>query len=79
MLGLTNALPAIPLDGGFVFRDFLKGAFERINRKRQGSERIGGRKPMTEEQMDRSIGYISLSISLIVLFLIVWQILGPRL
>jgi membrane-associated protease RseP (regulator of RpoE activity) len=79
MLGLTNALPAVPLDGGFVFRDFLKGAFERINRKRQGSERIGGRKPMTEEQMDRSIGYISLSISLIVLFLIVWQILGPRL
>ena len=79
MLGLTNALPAVPLDGGFVFRDLLKGVFERANKKRQEYEHIGGRKPMTEERMDRFIGYISLSISLVVLFLIVWQIIGPRL
>ena len=79
MLGLTNALPAVPLDGGFVFRDLLKGGFERVNKKRQGDEHIGGKKPMTEEQMDRFIGQISLSISLVVLFLIVWQIIGPRL
>ena len=79
MLGLTNALPAVPLDGGFVFRDLLKGVFERVNKKRQEYEHIGGRKSMTEEQMDRFIGHISLSISLVVLFLIVWQIIGPRL
>ncbi len=79
MLGLTNALPAVPLDGGYVFRDLLKGVFERVNKKRQEYEHIGGRKPMTDEQMDRFIGYISLSISLVVLFLILWQIVGPRL
>jgi len=79
MLGLTNALPAVPLDGGFVFRDFLKGVFERVNKKRQEYEHIGGRKPMTEDQTDRFIGYISLSISLVVLFLILWQVIYPRL
>jgi membrane-associated protease RseP (regulator of RpoE activity) len=78
MLGLTNALPAVPLDGGYVFRDILKGVFERVNKKRQEYEHIGGRKPMTEEQMDRFTSYISLSISFVVLFLILWQIVGPR-
>lgn len=78
MLGLTNALPAVPLDGGYVFRDLLKGVFDRVNEKRQEYDHIGGKKPMTDEQIDHFIGYISLSISLIVLFLILWQIVGPR-
>ncbi len=32
MLGATNALPAIPLDGGYVFRDGLAWLFERSSR-----------------------------------------------
>lgn len=78
MLGLTNALPAVPLDGGYVFRDLLKGMFERLNSGREELARVGGKRIFTEADMDRYIGFISLTISLIVLFLIVWQLIGPR-
>lgn len=30
MLGVTNALPAIPFDGGFIFRDLLDSWLERL-------------------------------------------------
>ena len=38
MLGATNALPAIQLDGGYVFRDGLAWLFDRRSR----ALRVGG-------------------------------------
>ncbi|HYY48090.1 MAG TPA: site-2 protease family protein, partial [Thermoplasmata archaeon] len=32
MLGLTNALPAIPLDGGYIFRDGIEGLVSRLRK-----------------------------------------------
>ena len=32
MLGATNALPAVPLDGGFVFRDGVEALLTRFRR-----------------------------------------------
>lgn len=78
MLGLTNALPAVPLDGGYVFRDLLKGLFERINSKRAKIAALKGKKPYTEAEVDQYISFISLTLSFMVLFLIVWQLVGPR-
>jgi membrane-associated protease RseP (regulator of RpoE activity) len=78
MLGLTNALPAVPLDGGYVFRDLLKGFFERVNLRRAGNEARKGKRPLSEATVDRYISAISLSLSLVVLFLILWQLIGPR-
>lgn len=78
MVGLTNALPAVPLDGGFVFRDLLKGVFERSNAKRKKLGELTGKKLITDADVERYISFISLSLSLLVLFLIVWQIIGPR-
>jgi membrane-associated protease RseP (regulator of RpoE activity) len=76
MVGLTNALPAVPLDGGYVFRDLLKATFERANARR--TKALEGRKPLTEAEMDRYISSISLTLSVIILFLIMWQLIGPR-
>jgi len=79
MVGLTNALPAVPLDGGYVFRDMLKGIFERINAKRLSAAEAVRKKLIAEADADRYISVISLTISVFILFLILWQLVGPRL
>lgn len=66
-VGLFNMLPAIPLDGGYLFKDNIRLFLGRIARKSSNEAR---------ESMARSITNV---FSLLVLFLIVWQIIGPRL
>lgn len=67
MVGLTNALPAVPLDGGFIFKDGLDGIIQRI------------KKDSTEEQRAKIVGQVSYSLAIFILFLIIWQLIGPRL
>lgn len=66
MLGLTNALPAVPLDGGHIFKDGLDGIVARV------------RKHLSEKERERYVKAISYSIALLVLFLFLWQLIGPR-
>ncbi|OGS55891.1 MAG: hypothetical protein A3K60_03235 [Euryarchaeota archaeon RBG_19FT_COMBO_56_21] len=65
MVGLTNVLPAVPLDGGYIFRDGISYLLDKTGRK------------YTSEQKDRITGSVSISLALMVLFLIVWQLVGP--
>jgi membrane-associated protease RseP (regulator of RpoE activity) len=67
MLGATNALPAVPLDGGYVFRDGIDGLLERVR---------GG---MNAEARQRAVHVITVSVALVILSLVLWQIIGPRL
>jgi membrane-associated protease RseP (regulator of RpoE activity) len=67
MVGLTNALPAVPLDGGFIFKDGLDGIIERF------------KKNSTAEQRGKIVGQISFALALFIFFLIIWQLIGPRL
>mgnify|MGYP001304636653 FL=1 len=67
MVGLTNALPAVPLDGGFIFADGVTGMLGKVK-----SSMTAQRK---EEIVDRLVSILAIT----VVFLIVWQILGPRL
>ena len=67
MVGLTNALPAVPLDGGFIFKDGLDGIIERF------------KKGSTQEQRAKIVGQISMALALFIFFLIIWQLIGPRL
>jgi membrane-associated protease RseP (regulator of RpoE activity) len=66
MVGLTNALPAVPLDGGYLFKDWLDSIVARV------------KKDAGQEQRERYVNAITLSISFLILFLILWQIIGPR-
>ena len=66
MIGLTNALPAVPLDGGHIFKDGLDGIVAKI------------RKSLDEKERERFVRAISLSIAFLVLFLFLWQLIGPR-
>lgn len=67
MLGATNALPAVPLDGGYVFKDGLESLFAKVR---------GGAEPARRE---RSVRIVSYAFALLILSLILWQIIGPRL
>ncbi len=67
MLGATNALPAIPLDGGYIFKDGMVALVTRIRR---------GLKP---EETDRIVRQVTYLFALLILALILWQMIGPRL
>ena len=66
MLGMTNALPAVPLDGGYLFRDGLHAILARVK---------GGVPVERREKTVRNVSYV---FALMVLSLIVWQFIGPR-
>ncbi len=66
MVGLTNALPAVPLDGGYIFKDWFTQLVERF-------------KPSLEEaKRTKMIDSITMFLAFGILFLIIWQIVGPR-
>jgi len=66
MLGATNALPAVPLDGGYIFRDGIEGLVSRI------------RKGIPKEQRDRIVRSVSYTFAFLILGLVLWQLIGPR-
>ncbi|MDD1771476.1 MAG: site-2 protease family protein [Methanomassiliicoccales archaeon] len=67
MVGMTNVLPAVPLDGGFLFKDGIDSLVRRF------------KKDVTEEKVTQYVGTITYVLALFVLFLIMWQFIGPRL
>ncbi|MDD1773881.1 MAG: site-2 protease family protein, partial [Methanomassiliicoccales archaeon] len=67
MVGLTNVLPAVPLDGGYLFRDFMDYVLSKTGRT------------YTKEQREKVVGTIVLAFALLILALILWQIVGPAL
>jgi membrane-associated protease RseP (regulator of RpoE activity) len=66
MLGLTNVLPAVPLDGGYLFRDGMDFMLTKVRRN------------STKEERERLVGSVTLFLALLVLSLILWQLVGPR-
>jgi hypothetical protein len=67
MVGLTNALPAVPLDGGFIFADGITGILDQFK---------GG---LTEERKEGIVDNLVGILAFTVIFLVVWQLIGPRL
>ena len=67
LLGLSNALPLVPLDGGLLFRDFVGGVASRL-RPRWDAERL-----------NRFSGSATAAASVAVVLLLVWQFVAPRL
>ncbi len=67
MVGLTNVLPMIPLDGGYIFKDAFDYALTRVW------------KGASREKVDEWSGNFVTLLSLFVFGLILWQIVGPTL
>ncbi len=67
LLGLSNALPLIPLDGGLLFRDFAASVAARF------------RKTWSEAKLEDFGGRAAVLSSVLVLVLLAWQFVVPRL
>ena len=67
MVGMTNVLPAVPLDGGYLFKDALESLILRV------------KKNATERDRQRYVSNITYILAITVFFLIIWQLIGPRL
>ncbi|MFQ5553420.1 MAG: M50 family metallopeptidase, partial [Thermoplasmata archaeon] len=66
MLGMTNALPAVPLDGGYLFRDWADAGIKRVRKGMKAEDRA---------RVARNLSYVA---ALFILALILWQLIGPR-
>ncbi len=67
LLGLSNALPLFPLDGGLLFRDFTASIAARFRRS------------WDEARLDRFSGRAATLASVAVILLLLWQFVAPRL
>lgn len=67
MVGLTNILPMLPLDGGHIFRDVAGGAVEKL------------RPGLSDERRERVVKRLAAGVSLFVLAAFLLQIAGPYL
>ena len=67
LLGISNALPLYPLDGGLLFRDFAASFAHRVKRK------------WDEARLDGFGGNAAKISSIAVLVLLAWQFIAPRL
>ena len=67
MVGLTNVLPMVPLDGGYIFRD---GFDYLLSRAAKG---------LSKEKREAWTGNLTTILALFVFALILWQIIGPSL
>lgn len=67
MVGMTNVLPAVPLDGGFLFRDGLDALIQKF------------RKNASEKERAKYVAAITYMLAIFVFMLIIWQLIGPRL
>jgi membrane-associated protease RseP (regulator of RpoE activity) len=67
MVGLTNILPMLPLDGGHIFRDAVGGLVQRL------------RPSMETGARERLVSWTAGAMSLLILGAFILQILGPRL
>lgn len=65
MVGLTNVLPMLPLDGGHIFRDAVGGLVQRL------------RPSVPAETRERLVGRAAVAMSLLILGAFLLQIFGP--
>ena len=67
LLGMSNALPLFPLDGGLLFRDFAASTVARFRRSWDSA------------RLDAFGARAAAVASIAVVFLLVWQFVAPRL
>lgn len=66
MVGITNSLPAVPLDGGYIFRDTMDKIVSKF------------KKGLDQEERDKYVSRITIMLAYFILILILLPIFAPR-
>ncbi|MFH1578609.1 MAG: site-2 protease family protein [Thermoplasmatota archaeon] len=75
MFALTNAIPAVPMDGGMVMSDLIKGLARRLGERLSGFDLLVGKKPISDVQVDRFMIALTAVFGVLVAYLVLWQLL----
>lgn len=77
MVGLANALPALPMDGGYLLGDIFKRIAQWRGYRLTGFDRAIGRRPVSDAGVDMLMIVITLLVSGLILYLMARQVFGP--
>lgn len=77
MLGLANAMPALPFDGGYLFKDLLRWLLGYPRSRLKGIEKVTYRRRFTEPGEAWLVKWLTVSLSVATLALVAWLLLDP--
>lgn len=77
MVGLANALPVLPMDGGYLLGDIFKRIAQWRGDRLTGFDRTIGRRPVSDAQVDKLTIIITLLVTCLILYLMARQVFGP--
>lgn len=77
MLGLANALPALPFDGGYLFRDLLRWLLGYPRSRLKGIEKVTHQRMFTDSGEAWLVKWLTILLTGATLALIAWLLLGP--
>ena len=75
MLGFANALPALPFDGGYLFRDMLRWLMGYPRSRLKGIEKVTYQRRFTEPGEAWLVRWLTISLTVAILALVAWLLL----
>lgn len=77
MLGLANVIPALPFDGGYLFRDVLRWLMGYPRSRLKGIEKVTYQRRFTEPGEAWLVKWLTISLTVATLALVGWLLLSP--
>ncbi len=77
MLGFANAMPALPFDGGYMFRDMLRWLFAYPRSRLKGIEKVTHQRKLTDPGEAAMVRTLTWTMTVATLVLVAWLLLDP--
>ncbi len=77
MLGFANAMPALPFDGGYMFRDMLRWLFAYPRNRLRGIEKVTHQRRFTDPGEASMVRTLTWTMTVATLVLVAWLLLDP--
>jgi membrane-associated protease RseP (regulator of RpoE activity) len=77
MLGFANAMPALPFDGGYMFRDMLRWLFAYPRTRLRGIEKVTHQRWLTDPGEAGMVKLLTWTMTIATLVLVAWLLLDP--